>query len=1243
MPFWDFYKIFTYAFEDDPQTKRDKARDLTGAGVSAPDVLPYIRQDGSFQSAGKGALRVGNDFVDLSSITNRQSRYKEYERLRNVPEIEQVMTVIADEACLAGDTPVNTLFEGEKTLQWLAENKADEEFFVYSWDFEKEDLTLAVAYEPRLVKKAKTLKVILDDGSRFIATPDHLVLLKNQAWAMTGELKKGDELMPFYKVKPNKWLNKFKNNQFPRIWTSEGWKHERQFIEEWKANRSLEKYEKINEAIRMVSGGLGSRKTAELMGHDRQTIRSWLAKEGFTFDEIRWLAAKPNYRTVVSVIEGDEIDVYDLSVKDTKNFCGGSVIFHNCQKDKTGNVLEIRCKNEEVKKECEFLLLHRKMLNLNRKLWQITKRLCINGDGFYEVIISLDNPKGGILGIKELPPESMYRIETTKGKLIEFQQGNEGPDYEALTKSSVVDATEAELEQSKAIRFANNQIVHMRLGEDRKTFYPYGQSLIEPARGPAHQLRLMEDSMVIYRLCLAGNTRIRTLNSYKYIKDLTIEDVVASYDFNTNQTVLSPVTFAENTGKQKVYDVISRHVKIRGNETHPILVKRDDKFQYVDIKNLQPKKDRLVNVVNDAAYKTKIPRIFGKPWAKLSKEQRNIFRSRQYKNKTSLLRKCENIGRARQFLYTKGKALPLEKAQKICDIFGLNKDELLIVNKGEINSERICLPDYVNEEFARLFGFLIGDGHIRRYEINFSTSPNEDVNKYYYNLLKKYFGRAAFKSDKRSKRGLGKIAVTSVIASKIFRALGYNGNHNEIRIPEWVFTSPKNIRKAFVEGISDADGCERYTQKGTWFSTIELSNLKLIEDIKELWSSIGLCSGHIKSRNRINEHTIEGRKIPNTTSHSVTISECLLPETENITKVIEAGVEEVFDIGVSSNLHNFVANGICVHNSRAPERRVFYIDVGQMAHFRAESFMQRMQDLLRKRKVVNKPGEGSSAMDERWTAPSADEDFWIPVRPNSKTRIDTLPGAQNLGEIDDAVYFRNKLYTALNFPANYLTNEDVSSTRITLSYQNAKFARMIERIQEHVEDGIWEIADRHLRLRGFPEEAYEDLVIKITTPSEYRDLSRAEIDNNRINNANALKGSLLYSDFDILTMILKHSEEEAEMMIARMKMQKLEEAKLQILVQNPQLLGVGAPATGEEQMGAEAGGPSPMLGPEGEPDTGKPEDQVPQEQPEQGMSQPQGKGEALPEPSPEELKRYDLEIQSYSQEVDREEIDYSTV
>lgn len=203
---------------------------------------------------------------------------------------------------------------------------------------------------------------------------------------------------------------------------------------------------------------------------------------------------------------------------------------------------------------------------------------------------------------------------------------------------------------------------------------------------------------------------------------------------------------------------------------------------------------------------------------------------------------------------------------------------------------------------------------------------------------------------------------------------------------------------------------------------------------------------------------------------------------------------------------------------------------------------------------------------------------------------------------------------------------------------------MIERIQEHVEDGLWTIADRHLKLIGYPEEVYEDLMIKLTLPSDWRTLSRIEIDGAKLGNASTLKQMELYSDYDLLTKILEINEEEAKIMISRMKNQKLETAKMQILIQNPQLLGVGVPDSGEEQLGSEPGGPSEM------PDLNK--DQSGGQQPPAGDNNPQPQGEQpannketnskpIEDPSEEDIKLYDLQISSYSNDKDIEEPDYS--
>ena len=95
MAIWaDLYKIWNYSFEMDPMEKRAK-RNIPSAGVTIPDAMQQPGQDGSMTGGGRGTVRLrdSKDFIDLSTVTNRQSRYKEYERLRTVPEIENAITI----------------------------------------------------------------------------------------------------------------------------------------------------------------------------------------------------------------------------------------------------------------------------------------------------------------------------------------------------------------------------------------------------------------------------------------------------------------------------------------------------------------------------------------------------------------------------------------------------------------------------------------------------------------------------------------------------------------------------------------------------------------------------------------------------------------------------------------------------------------------------------------------------------------------------------------------------------------------------------------------------------------------------------------------------------------------------------------------------------------------------------------------------------------------------------------------
>lgn len=180
MAWYDFYRLFTYAFTKDPLARKSDKRRLTGAGVTQPDAMPDLRNADGF-TAGAGAfIRVQNDLIDVTSTSNRLNRYKEYDRLAfSIPEIDMSMTVFADESCVVGDTKVATVFHGCKSIKWITENIKEARFPVYCYSFAKEDYTIGWAYDPRIVKKAKILKICLHDGTFEKVTPDHRILKRD--------------------------------------------------------------------------------------------------------------------------------------------------------------------------------------------------------------------------------------------------------------------------------------------------------------------------------------------------------------------------------------------------------------------------------------------------------------------------------------------------------------------------------------------------------------------------------------------------------------------------------------------------------------------------------------------------------------------------------------------------------------------------------------------------------------------------------------------------------------------------------------------------------------------------------------------------------------------------------------------------------------------------------------------------------------------------------------------------------
>jgi hypothetical protein len=176
---------------------------------------------------------------------------------------------------------------------------------------------------------------------------------------------------------------------------------------------------------------------------------------------------------------------------------------------------------------------------------------------------------------------------------------------------------------------------------------------------------------------------------------------------------------------------------------------------------------------------------------------------------------------------------------------------------------------------------------------------------------------------------------------------------------------------------------------------------------------------------------------------------------------------------------------------RSPDRRVFYIDVGNVPAEDIPNFMEQAQSTLKKSQVVDKT---SGRVDLRYNPLSVDEDYFIPVRGGeSGTKIDTLSGGTNATAIEDVEYIQKKLFSAIKIPKAYLGYDEGLGSKATLSQEDIRFSRTISRIQRTVLSELNKIAIVHLFCKGFSGDDLADFNLKLSIPSTIAQQQKLEI------------------------------------------------------------------------------------------------------------------------------------------------------
>jgi len=228
---------------------------------------------------------------------------------------------------------------------------------------------------------------------------------------------------------------------------------------------------------------------------------------------------------------------------------------------------------------------------------------------------------------------------------------------------------------------------------------------------------------------------------------------------------------------------------------------------------------------------------------------------------------------------------------------------------------------------------------------------------------------------------------------------------------------------------------------------------------------------------------------------------------------------------------------------RSPERRVFYIDVGNIAPNDVGSYMEGVKQTLRSRDVVDRT---NGRVDQRYNPISIDEDYFLPVRGGQTgTKIDTLAGGQNATAVDDVKYLQQKLFAAIQVPKPYLNFDENLSAKASLAQQDVRFSRTISVLQRVVIAELNKLAMIHLYTKGFDGEDLINFELKLSNPSTVAMQQKLEAISMKFEIAGTAKETKLVDEDWIQRKVLELTEDEIIKIEAGRRRDKIREVEIE--------------------------------------------------------------------------------------------------
>lgn len=367
----------------------------------------------------------------------------------------------------------------------------------------------------------------------------------------------------------------------------------------------------------------------------------------------------------------------------------------------------------------------------------------------------------------------------------------------------------------------------------------------------------------------------------------------------------------------------------------------------------------------------------------------------------------------------------------------------------------------------------------------------------------------------------------------IFRSTIKYGDQFFIRDPEtykMIWLNPEDVIKAIVNESTGKE-IDQYIVKNI---SLNLSDL-VVTDTRKLQQTAQHTNTGYTTSPGSNAGIYHGNGAGQTTEFAVDASHVVhISLSDGMSTQWPFGqsiLESIFKVYKQKEL---LEDSIIIYRvQRAPERRVFYVDVGNMPAHKAMSFVESVKNEVHQTRIPNKTGGGTNVMDAAYNPLSIMEDYFFAQTAEGRgSKVEVLPGGDNLGEIDDLKYFNNKLMRGLRVPSSYLPTgaEDGSATyqdgRVgTAMIQEFRFSKYCERLQMIIQPVLDKEFKLFIKHRGInvPSSLFDIYFNEPQSFSQYRDI---ELDGARAQLFGNIEGVDYLSRRFILKKYLGLSEEE---------------------------------------------------------------------------------------------------------------------